>query len=115
MSCTRACDAGLVDVELLVVPDCPNEVAAGRVLLEAVRLAGIEDVRVGVTVVGTDDEAQRLNFVGSPTFLIGGVDPFAVAGSAVGLTCRIYWGPAGRSGVPDVAALRDALAKACIA
>jgi hypothetical protein len=56
-----ACEAGHVEVELLVVPDCPNGMTASRALLEAARLAGVEDdLRVNVTVVKTDDEAQRL-------------------------------------------------------
>lgn len=109
-----ACEAGHVEVELLVVADCPNGVTASRALLEAARLAGVEDdLRVNVTVVKTDDEAQRLGFGGSPTFLIGGVDPFAVPGAAFGVTCRVYRVRCGVSVVPDVEELREALVRAC--
>jgi hypothetical protein len=101
-----------VDVELLVVRDCPNEVPARLALAEAARLAGIDDLRVRVTVVSTDADAQRLRFVGSPTFLIDGVDPFAVPAARVGVTCRVYPGHDYPSGVPDVRALCDALVRA---
>jgi hypothetical protein len=66
-----------------------------------------------VTLVDTDREAQRRGFVGSPAFLLNGVDPFAVPGAQTGITCRVYPTTAGPSGVPDVAELRDALVRAC--
>jgi hypothetical protein len=69
-------------------------------------------LRLIVTVIETDEEAQRRGFVGSPTFQIEGADPFGVAGASAGLTCRVYWTQAGLSGVPDVAALRHALVAA---
>jgi hypothetical protein len=102
-----------VRVELLVVPDCPNEAVAREVLGEAAQLAGIADLQTTVTVVDTDEQAQRRGFVGSPTFLMNGVDPFAVAGAPTGVTCRVYTTSHGPAGVPDVAALRDALVRAC--
>ncbi len=102
-----------VEVELLVVRDCPNEAAAGVALQEAAREAGIAELAVKVTVVDSDREAQRRGFVGSPTFLFNGVDPFAVLGARSGITCRVYPTLAGLSGVPDVAQLRDALVRAC--
>jgi hypothetical protein len=102
-----------VQVELLVVPDCPHETAARDVLREAARLAGIDDLQVTVTVIDTDEQARRRGFVGSPTLLVNGVDPFAVSGAPTGVTCRVYVGVDGPSGVPDVAAVRDALVRAC--
>jgi hypothetical protein len=101
-----------VQVELLVVPQCPHEQDAREVLRRAAGQAGIADLQVTVTVVDTDQVAQRRGFVGSPAFLLNGVDPFAVIGAPTGLTCRVYPGAAAPSGVPDVAALRDALLRA---
>ncbi len=98
-----------MEVELLVVRECPNEAAAGAALQEAARQAGMTELAVKVTVVDNDREAQRRGFVGSPTFLLNGVDPFAVPGAQPGITCRVYPTAAGPSGVPDVAQLRDAL------
>lgn len=101
-------------VELLVVPSCPNQRAAEQVLDAAAGLAGVTDLEVTLTVIDTDEQAQRRGFVGSPTFLIDGVDPFAAPGSPTGLACRLYATSSGLGGVPDVLALRDALLTACV-
>ncbi|MGI8870360.1 MAG: hypothetical protein ACR2F6_16310 [Mycobacteriales bacterium] len=65
-----------------------------------------------VTVIDSVKEAQRRAFVGSPTFLIDGVDPFAVPGAPTGVTCRVYATARGMAGVPEVEHLRDALLRA---
>jgi hypothetical protein len=101
-----------VRVELLVVRGCPHELAASSVLAHAAEFAGVGDVAVSVTVIDTDDEAQARGFVGSPTFLVEGADPFAEPGAPAGLSCRHYRTTAGLAGVPDVAELRDALVRA---
>ena len=97
-----------MDVELLVVPDCPHETSAYDLTLAA--LAELEvSVPVAVTVIESDEQAQERGFTGSPTFLIDGRDPFAEPGSAVGLACRMYPTPSGLSGVPGQDALREEL------
>ena len=63
-------------------------------------------------MIETDEQARMRGFVGSPTFLVDGVDPFAVAGAPTGVACRVYPTPNGLSGAPTVAALRDALVRA---
>ena len=98
-----------MQVELLVLPVCPNEAAALALVRAATEAAG---VHASVTVIDTGEEAQRGGFVGSPTFLIDGVDPFAVPGAPAGLTCRVYPIADGVTGVPGVEALRDALLRA---
>jgi len=100
-----------VIVELLVVPNCPNEAIARDVLGVALEQASVE-AAVTVTVIESDDEAQRRRFVGSPTFLIDGVDPFSGAGAPGGLTCRLYETVDGLAAVPTVGSLRDALSRA---
>lgn len=102
-----------VHVELLVVPDCPNETRARRALLEAAREAGLADLAVTVTVIDTDVQAQRRRFTGSPTFLIDGSDPFATPDAPTGVTCRVYRTAAGPAGTPDLEQLRQALVRAC--
>lgn len=108
----RAWILGGVVIELLVVPDCPNEDAALTVLQKAAESAGLKRVPVTVTVIDSSDEAQRRRFLGSPTFLIDGIDPFAMPGAQTGLTCRVYATADGPSGVPDVETLREALVRA---
>lgn len=102
-------------VELLVVTDCANEQAAHRVLREAAKATGITDLDVTVHVIDTDAAARHYDFVGSPTFLLDGIDLFPHQRAPVGLACRVYPGACGPSGVPDITALGDALlrARAC--
>ena len=53
-----------------------------------------------------------VNFIGSPTVLIDGQDPFASPGQWPSLACRIYQNPNGPSGIPDLRQLRQALKQA---
>jgi hypothetical protein len=99
-------------VELLVVAGCAHEALAQAVLRDAAEQAGLANVQVAVTVIETDEQARVRGFIGSPTFLVDGVDPFAVAGAPTAVACRVYPAPNGLSGVPTVAALRDALVTA---
>jgi hypothetical protein len=79
-----------MDVELLVVSDCPGAAPAREMLRAALIHAGLPGVEVRVTVIADERQAQQRRFVGSPTFLIDGVDPFADPGLPVGMSCRIY-------------------------
>ena len=99
-------------LELLVVPNCPNEAAAIAAAREAVKQVGQGEVQVRIIVIDSDEQALARGFAGSPTFLIDGVDPFAEPGAPTGMSCRIYSTKDGRAGVPDLAQLRAALVRA---
>lgn len=98
-----------MDVELLVIPDCPNEGAAAELLRRALDDVGLSRVPVRTRVVESEPEAERLGFIGSPTVRIDGEDPFAESARPVGLACRVYLTDGVRSGVPDLRRLRQAL------
>jgi hypothetical protein len=87
--------------------DCPN----WRILDERVRelTAGRDDVSLSLQRVVTEEEAERIGFLGSPTLIVDGVDPFAQPGRPTGLTCRVYETPDGPAGAPSVSQLTDAL------
>ena len=101
-----------VDIELLVVPDCPNESRALLALESAFERVGLREQSVRVTVITSQDEAQERGFIGSPTILIDGVDPFGVPGQSPAVACRVYATPAGMSGVPPLGDVVTALAAA---
>jgi hypothetical protein len=101
-----------VDVELLVVPDCPNESVALSVLRVAFDRVGLAAQSVRTTVIASQEQAQERGFVGSPTILINGVDPFGVAGQSPAYACRVYATPAGLSGVPPLGDVISALTAA---
>ncbi len=100
---------GSMDVELLVVPDCPHEMPAAALLRSALDDVGLTAVDFEVTVIDTAETADRRGFVGSPTILLNGVDPFKTPGQQASLACRLYPGP-GR--LPDLRALRQVLKRA---
>jgi hypothetical protein len=94
-----------VDVTLLYFDGCPNwQVADGR-LREALTRAGRDDVRVQHRQITTPEQAEAAGFLGSPTVLIGGRDPFADPDTPVGLSCRVYRTEAGLAGAPTVESL----------
>lgn len=103
-------------IELLVVPECPNEsIAAGR-LRRVLDEAGLTETVVHVQVVTPDTVSDVAQFGGSPTILVNGVDPFAdeqtTGGeqtTGVGLSCRVYRTAAGIEGAPSVEQLRGSI------
>jgi hypothetical protein len=101
-----------MDVELLVVPDCSNESGAMSVLHLALEKVGLTAQHVLRTVIVSQEQAQERGFVGSPTILIDGVDPFGVAGQSPAFACRVYVTPAGLSGVPPLGDVISALTAA---
>lgn len=72
----------VVDVELLVVPDCPNESGALSALRLPFERMGLTVQSVRTTVIASQEQAQERGFVGSPTILIDGLDPFGVPGQS---------------------------------
>jgi hypothetical protein len=100
-----------MDVELLVVPDCPHESAAAALLRTALDDVGLGHLTFDVTVIDTHETAEARGFVGSPTFLLNGADPLAAPGQSASLACRLYPGGAG---LPDLRDLRQALKRAAV-
>lgn len=99
----------LVEVALLLVPECPNAQPAEELLTSALRAAGLGSTPIRVSVIESQHAAEHRGFVGSPTILINGCDPFAEPGRPPALACRVYPGPAG---LPPAEQLRAVLAAA---
>lgn len=100
---------GLMEVELLHISECPSWVEAESRLREALTRIGASDSTVRVVKIVDAAQAAALNFAGSPTFLVAGVDLFADAARASDLACRIYRTPAGFAGMPTTEQIADAL------
>jgi hypothetical protein len=100
-----------MEVELLVVPDCPHETTAYDLIHSALKQL---DLRASIitTVIETDEHAVERRFQGSPTILVNGRDPFSQPGAPVGMACRMYETPAGLAGVPPLDEFCQALALA---
>ncbi|GEP39658.1 hypothetical protein NPS01_33210 [Nocardioides psychrotolerans] len=95
-------------LELLVIPDCPHEGPARELALTTLADLGLTD-ELTTTVITTQAEAEARGFVGSPTFLVDGEDPFAQPGAPAGVACRVYRTGDGWSGLPSGTDLRAAL------
>ena len=97
-----------MEVSLLYFDGCPNWQETESRLREVLG----PDATLTYVHVGTQEEAERLSFRGSPTVLVDGRDPFADAGDPVGLSCRVFRTPEGLRGAPTVEQLREALGQA---
>jgi hypothetical protein len=99
-------------VDVLVVPDCPQAETTTHVVRRTLDELGLTDVRVTTTVVTSQAQAEKLGFVGSPTVMIDGRDPFADPARSPGLACRLYRDETALTGTPPAARLRRALRQA---
>lgn len=96
-------------IQLLYFDGCPNWVRTEEALREALREASHADARVELVRVETPEEAEARRFVGSPTVLIDGRDPFSTGDESVGFACRLFRTPHGFAGSPTMEMLREAL------
>jgi hypothetical protein len=90
---------------------CQNWRTTYQRLNEVLADAGYEDITVALELIEAPEDAERLRFLGSPTILLDGEDPFEgnVAGG-YGLSCRVYSTPDGPAGSPTKDQLREVLA-----
>ncbi|MFF8916465.1 hypothetical protein ACF08M_24845 [Streptomyces sp. NPDC015032] len=100
-----------MNIEILVVPDCPNTEPAAGLLRRVLDDVGLHDMAFSTRVIADQAGAEAAAFTGSPTFLIDGRDPFAEPGRMPGLSCRVYRGPGGLTGLPGADQLRQALTR----
>ena len=100
-----------VKVQFLYFDGCPHWELAQARLREALEVHG-EPVEVERVVVDTPEKAESYGFLGSPSVLIDGVDPFAEPAAPVALSCRLYRTPEGVAGSPTVQQLVAALSEA---
>ena len=64
-------------IELLYFDGCPTSKAVHQTLQEVLSEEGI-DAQIQLLPVNTAEEAQRVQFPGSPTIRVNGRDPFPV-------------------------------------
>jgi hypothetical protein len=102
--------AGTPSVELLWWEGCPSTEEALAMLREEMAAAGLDAGAIDVREVSTDADAQREEFVGSPTIRIDGRDVQPVPEEPIGLSCRVYRLADGRiSPLPDRDEVRQTL------
>ena len=87
-------------VELLYFDGCPSRTVAEERVTDALRILGRDSISVERCKVETVEQAEELEFLGSPTIRINGIDPFATGTEPVAFACRVYTTPTGLSGAP---------------
>ena len=100
-------------IEFLYWSDCPSHPQAWQRLEGVLAEEGIEAEIERIEVL-TDEDAERLDFHGSPTIRVDGVDVDAVGAGQmpVALACRVYRLENGRfSPVPSKDMIRRALTR----
>ena len=98
-----------MEIRLRYFDGCPHWRTMHDRLREALRAEGLANVEPILERVDTSEDAERLRFVGSPTLLVDGRDPFADGGGSFGLSCRVYQTPEGFAGSPTTDQVRAAL------
>lgn len=99
-----------MEVGLLYFEGCPHWRTLHDRLRAALREEGMPSVEPILMRVETAEDAERLRFIGSPTMLLDGRDPFAGGTEAsFGLTCRVYQTLEGLAGSPSLEQMRGAL------
>jgi len=80
----------MMNVTLRYFEGCPHWQTAHDPFREALRAEGMANVEPVLERVDTAEKAERLRFIGSPTILVDGRDPFAGAQAAFGLTTATW-------------------------
>lgn len=93
-----------------VIPGCPNSIAALELFRRALS-AESKAAEIRVVELSNEEQAESLNFHGSPSFIAGGRDLFPSA-AAPALTCRVYQTEASLAGLPSQEDLQTALRSA---
>jgi hypothetical protein len=100
-------------VELLWWEGCPSTDEALAMLREEMGALGLDPNAIDVREVSTDEDAEREEFIGSPTIRVDGCDLQPVPDEPIGLACRVYRLSDGRvSPLPDRTEVRQTLSNA---
>jgi len=97
-----------MQIELLYFDCCPSWQTGLKNLKSALQLEGME-VEVNLVNVQGEANAVRLQFLGSPSIRVGGVELWAEERETFALSCRVYPTPKGIKGWPTVEMLREKL------
>jgi hypothetical protein len=77
----------VVDVQLLLIPECPGGDEAARLLRTALDDIGLTEMPFTVRIIDTNETAPACNFAGSPAFIVDGTDLFATEDPRSLLAC----------------------------
>jgi hypothetical protein len=98
-----------MDVSAHYFDGCPSWRTARDRLGVVLEELDLGHASVALERVPTQEDTERLRFVGSPTILVDGRDAFPSSVEECGLNCRLYETPDGLAGAPTTEQLRGIL------
>jgi hypothetical protein len=97
-----------MQIDLLYFDGCPSWQVGLENLKAAISQVGM-DAEIRLVRVEDNEDAARLQFLGSPSFHVNGEDLWQEERTSYALSCRVYSTPQGMRGAPDVEMLRQKL------
>jgi hypothetical protein len=97
-----------VQIDILYTKDCTDWEETARLVQQALDDLGLEGDFI-YTLVNSDREAMELHFIGSPTVLLDGVDPWPMPNAPAGTRLRPYFTPEGMADHPTYDMIVEAL------
>ena len=97
--------SALIQIKLLYFDGCPSWQPA----LENLKMAiAAEKIAAEISLVKIEctEQAQQERFLGSPSFLVDGIDLWPEERNQYTLSCRVYHTPTGLRGAPSIEVLR---------
>lgn len=95
-------------IELLYFDGCPSWQDGLKNLETALKAEGLE-AQVRLVKVENDKDAERLKFLGSPSYRVNNMDLWPENRLQYNLSCRVYNTTEGMKGAPTVDMLREQL------
>jgi len=95
-------------IDLLYFDGCPSWQKGLENLKAALALEGLE-AEIRMVQVEDNSEANRLRFLGSPSFHLNHVELWPEQRETYALSCRLYATPQGMQGAPTVEMLQEKL------
>jgi hypothetical protein len=94
-----------MQIDLLYFDDCPSW-QPGLDNLKAALVLENNQAEINLIKVDDNHKAEKIKFLGSPSFQIDGIDLWPEERENYTLSCRVYSTPNGMRGVPTVEMLR---------
>ncbi|MCK4900303.1 MAG: hypothetical protein KAS38_16095 [Anaerolineales bacterium] len=97
-----------MQIEILYFDGCPSWENGLENLKAALEAEGLE-ANILLVKVADGMDAERMRFLGSPSFRVNGADWWPEVREQYSLSCRVYLTPQGMRGAPTVDMLREQL------
>jgi hypothetical protein len=98
----------MIRINLQYFDGCPSWQPALENLKNVIEAENIA-AEINMVKIESPEQAQQEHFLGSPSFLVNGVDLWPEERNHYSLSCRVYQTPTGLRGSPSIGMLRKRL------